>query len=128
MARYQRVFTAFAIEDVWARDYLVGQGRNERTPFQFTDMSVKQPWDYDWKTKCRTRMRGCDGVIALVSRNTMKATGQLWEISCALEERIPIMGIYTSRDNRPYTLPAILNGVPVRDWTWANIVNFLDRL
>lgn len=128
MARYHRVFTAFAIEDVWARDYLVGQGRNERTPFQFTDMSVKQPWDYAWKTKCRSRIRSCDGVIALVSRNTERATGQLWEIGCALEERIPIMGIYTSRENRPYYLPAKLNGVPVRDWTWANIVNFLNRL
>ena len=101
MPRYHRVFTAFAIEDVWARDYLVGQGRNERTPFQFTDMSVKQPWDYAWKTKCRSRIRSCDGVIALVSRNTERATGQLWEIGCALEEQIPIMGIYTSRANRP---------------------------
>ena len=128
MARYHRVFTAFAIEDVWARDYLVGQGRNERTPFQFTDMSVKQPWDYAWKTQCRTRIRGCDGMIALLSRNTAKASGQLWEISCAREEGIPIMAIYTTRENRPYLIPTVLNGIPVRDWTWANIMQFLGKL
>jgi len=128
MARHHRVFTAFAIEDVWARDYLVGQGRNERTPFQFTDMSVKQPWDYAWKTQCRTRIRGCDGMIALVSRNTQRATGQLWEIGCARQEGVPIMAIYTTQENRPLYLPQELNGVQLRDWTWANIQSFLSHL
>lgn len=128
MARHHRVFTAFAIEDVWARDYLVGQGRNERTPFEFTDMSVKQPWDDEWKRRCRTRMSGCDGVIALVSANSAKAAGQLWEIRTAKELRIPIIGIYTSRDNRPRMLPMELNGVRVLDWTWPNITAFLRGL
>lgn len=94
------MLTAFAVEDIWARDYLVGQGRNDRTPFSFTDMSVKQTWDYAWKTKCRSRIRSCDDVIALVSRNTEKATGQLWEIGGALEERIPIMGVFRSNRRR----------------------------
>ena len=30
-----RIFTAFAIEDKWARDYLVGQARNDKSPFEF---------------------------------------------------------------------------------------------
>jgi hypothetical protein len=54
----KRVFISFAIEDEWARDYLVGQARNERSPFEFVDMSVKEPWSDSWRTRCRTRIRG----------------------------------------------------------------------
>lgn len=128
MASNHRIFTAFAIEDKWARDYLVGQARNERSPFEFVDMSVKEPWDDQWKLRCRTRIKGCDGVIALVSTNTARAVGQLWEIRCAKEEGVPILGIYTTADNRPTTVPAELSGVAVVGWTWANIQSFLNRI
>ena len=128
MATNNRVFIAFAIEDEWARVRMGGQAKNERTPFNFVDMSVKQPWDEAWKTQCRARIKGCDGMIAMVSTNTANAAGQLWEIKTAKEERIPVMGIYTTQENRPYMLPAELSGVRVTDWTWANIKAFMDRL
>ncbi len=85
----KRIFISFAIEDETYRDFIVGQSRNQRSPFEFVDMSVKQPWDDKWKKRCRTKIKGCDGVIDLVSKNTAKASGQLWEIQCAKEEKIP---------------------------------------
>ncbi len=60
-SRPKRIFSSFAIEDRNLRDFLVGQARNERAPFEFTDMSVKEPWSSSWKTNCRTRIKGCDG-------------------------------------------------------------------
>lgn len=128
MASKYRIFIPFAIEDKWARDYLVGQAKNERSPFEFVDMSVKEPWDERWKTQCRSRIRGCDGAIALVSTNTKKAAGQLWEVKTCKEERVPIRGIYTTTDNRPTSLPPEFDGVKVVAWTWANIKAFLDSL
>ena len=128
MARNNRVFISFAIEDQWAARNLSGQAKNERSPFEFVDMSVKQPWDEAWKTQCRTRIRGCDGMIAMVSTKTANADGALWEIRCAKAEGVPIIGMYTTTDNRPYSLPADLAGVRVVDWTWPNIKAFIDRL
>lgn len=128
MATNNRLFISFAIEDRHYRDLLVGQARNARSPFEFVDMSVKEPWDERWKSNCRSRIRGCDGVIALVSRNTARATGALWEVSCAKEERVPVRGIYCTSDNRPSTLPAEFNGVRVVDWTWDNIASFMNAL
>lgn len=128
MAQRNRIFIAFAIEDERARDFLVGQARNERSPFEFTDMSVKEPWSDEWKRKCRTRIKGCDGVIALVSKKTANAAGQLWEIQTAKEEGVPVLGIYTSSDDRPSNLSPRLSGVRVVNWTWANIHNWLGRL
>ena len=58
----KRIFISFAKEDIRLRDLLVGQSRNDNCPFEFIDMSVKQPWDSAWKTNCRTKIKGCDGV------------------------------------------------------------------
>ena len=124
----KRIFISFAIEDKNYRDLLVGQARNKRSPFDFVDMSVKEPWSDKWKTRCRTRIKGCDGVIALVSRNTLKADGQLWEVKCAKEEGAPVRGVYVSADNRPARLPKELDGVRVMSWSWDNISNFIRSL
>jgi hypothetical protein len=124
----KRIFIAFAIEDKWARDYIVGQSKNDKCTFEFVDMSVKEPWDDNWKTRCRTKVKGCDGAIAMVSKNTAKADGALWEIKCAKDESVPIRGVYTTQDNRPATLPIELQGVRVLNWTWDNIKNFIESL
>lgn len=128
MASENRIFVSFAVEDVRYRDLLRGQARNERSPFEFVDMSVKEPWSNQWKTRCRTKIKGCDGIIALVSRNTRSADGQRWEVRCAKEENVPIRGIYISSTNRPANLPTEFRGVRVVSWTWANIKSFLDSL
>src|SRR5947207_1201806 len=97
MAKNNRIFIGFAIEDKTSRDFLVGQARNAKSPFSFVDMSVKQPWDEQWKTNCRSKIKGCDGMVALVSKNTAKGTGALWEVACAKQESVPILGIYVDR-------------------------------
>jgi len=124
----KRVFISFAIEDKWARDYLRGQARNENSPFEFVDMSVKEPWSEKWKTQCRTRIKGCDGMIIFVSKNSRSADGQRWEIRCATEEAVRSLPIYTTSDNRPKILPPELKGRRIYNWTWANIEKFLDSL
>jgi nucleoside 2-deoxyribosyltransferase len=122
----KRIFIAFAIEDERYRDFLRGQAKNENSPFEFTDMSAKEPWDEQWKTNCRTRIRGCDGVIALISKNTPKADGQVWEIQCAYDEKKPVMLMWVSED-RP-SLPAILRDKRINLWSWDNIKSFISRL
>lgn len=128
MATKNRVFISFAIEDSNLRDFLVGQGRNNKTPFSFVDMSVKQAWDSAWKTNCRTRIKGCDGVIGIITKNTKSADGQLWELKCAYEENIPVLLIYGHSEDRPTSLPEPVNGRRILNWTWDNISNFLNKL
>ncbi len=123
----KRIFISFAIEDRWARDYLVGQKRNPRSPFDFTDMSVKEPWSRRWKTQCRERVRGCDGVIALLSKNTRDADGARWEMQCAIEEGIPIIGVHIHADDKG-AIPPELASKRVIEWTWPGIDRFLNSL
>ncbi len=128
MASKNRIFISFAMEDKHYRDLLVGQAKNEKSPFEFVNMSVLEPWDEQWKTNCRTRIKGCDGVIALITKNTAKASGALWEVKCAKDEKIPILGVYCTTDDRPSTLPTEFSGVKVVSWTWANISAFINSL
>ena len=127
MATDNRVFISFAIEDANLRTLLVGQARNEASPFSFVDMSVKEPWDSSWKTKCRTKIKGCDGVIGIITDNTPTGSGQIWELACAVEENVPVFLIYGNED-RPSSLPASIKGKRVHLSTWPNIEKFLDTL
>jgi len=49
MATTHRIFISFAIEDERYRGLLVGQARNDKSPFNFVDMSAKEAWDSSWK-------------------------------------------------------------------------------
>jgi hypothetical protein len=122
----KRVFVAFAKEDDKFRTFLVAQARHDKSPFEFIDMSVKEPWDSQWKTNCRARVKGCDGFVALISRNTRNADGELWEIQCAYEEGISVMLMWIN-DERP-TLPALLQGKRINVWSWPNLASFVDKL
>jgi len=122
----KRVFIAFAIEDKTYRDFLVGQAKNDKSPFEFIDMSVKEPWDEKWKTNCRTRIKGCHGVVALISKNTKTSDGELWEIQCAYDEKKPVMLMWIN-DERP-ALPPLLKDKLINIWSWENLKKFIDKL
>lgn len=126
MTDKKTVFIAFAKEDESTRNMFTGQRVHSRTPFEFTDMSVKQPYEKEWKERVRTRIKRSDGVIALISSDTPKATGQLWELKCAVEERKPLLGIWIEDGYR--TKPAEMGTAPCKTWTWENIAAFVDSL
>ncbi len=123
----KRVFISFAIEDERLRDFLVGQAKNEKSPFEFYDMSVKKPWDSAWKTQCRSKIKGCDGVLAIITNNSKNADGELWEINCALDENIPVKGIWGNQQDRPTNIP-LNKAINVMNWTWDNIANWINSL
>jgi len=123
----KRIFVAFAIEDEKAKILFTGQAKNKRVPYEFIDMSAKEPWDEKWKSNCRAKIKGCDGFIVLVSENLNDADGALWEINCAKDEGIPIMGIYI--DGAGWSdKPSELFWIDCKEWTWDNISGFLDSL
>lgn len=123
MADKKVIFVAFAIEDERQRDFLKGQSLHTNSPFEYIDMSVKEPYDSDWKDRVRTRIRRSDGVIALVSKNSLTSSGQKWEIACAREEKKTVLGIWAYTDDRTNLL-----GVYTVVWTWAAIEKFIDSL
>lgn len=123
MADKKTVFVAFAIEDERQRDFLKGQSLGPRHPYEFIDMSVKEPYDSGWKDKVRTRIRRSDGVLVLVSKDSLTSSGQKWEIQCAKEEGKPIRGIWAYSTDR-----TSLSGVATYTWSDTSISTFIDSL
>jgi hypothetical protein len=123
MADKKIVFVAFAIEDERQRDFLKGQTLITACPFEYVDMSVKEAYDSDWKERVRTRIRRSDGVIALISKNSLASTGQKWELSCAREEGRKVLCVWAYASDKT-NLP----GTSAVEWTWTAIKTFIDSL
>lgn len=124
----KRIFVSFPEQDSNLRDFLVGQARNAKSPFDFTDMSVHSPWDSAWKTNCRTKIKGCDGLIAIITKNTYGATGQIWEIDCAADEGVPILCIKTSEYSPSDSTKSKIGHRRVYNWDWDTIKDFIGKL
>lgn len=124
----KRIFISFAIEDEQYRDYLVKQAKNVRSPFSFVDMSVKKPWDEtEWKQKCRRKIKSCNGMIVLISKNTWNSKGARWEIECAKEEGLPVIGMHIKK-NKEGEIPPEMRDKKVITWTWDNLANIIKRI
>jgi hypothetical protein len=123
MTDKKTIFVAFAIEDERIRDMIKGQSLNTATPFEYIDMSVKEAYDEEWKKRVRTRILRSDGVLAIVSENSLISSGQAWEIKCAKDEGKPLRGIWGYKEDRTN-----LVGVKTMVWTWDNIANWIDSL
>ena len=123
MSNRKVIFVAFATEDERQRDFLKGQSLHPRAPFEFIDMSVKEPYDNNWKERVRTRIRRSHGVIALVSKNSVASSGQKREIQCAQDESAPIRGIWAYKDDR-----TTISGISTLPWSGTNISSFIDSL
>ncbi|MFN8288949.1 MAG: TIR domain-containing protein [Chitinophagaceae bacterium] len=113
----ERVFISFAIEDKKYRDFLVAQARNSRSPFDFVDMSVKKPWTQrEWKQKCRTKIKRCDCMIVLLSKNIWHSEGARWEIKCAKEEGLRVIGMHVKKNDKG-AIPPELKGCRIIEWS-----------
>lgn len=123
MADKKVVFVAFAIEDESIRNMIKGQSLNTKSPFEYIDMSVKEAYDEEWKKRVRTRILRSDGVLVIVSKNSLTSSGQKWEIQCAKDEGKKVRGLWAYKDDRTN-----LTGVNTMVWTWDNIVNWIDSL
>ncbi len=117
----KRIFISFAKEDEKFRNFLSAQSRNERSPFEFADMSAKEPWDEEtWRIECRKKIKKCNGMIVLLSKNTWHASGVRWEIKCAKEERVRVVGMHIRKNNKGAILPE-LSTSKVMTWSWDNL-------
>jgi len=117
------VFVAFAIEDESQRDLLKGQSLRTNSPFEYIDMSVKEPYETQWKERVRTRIRHSHGVIVLVSKDSLTSNGQRWEITCAKEEKKKVLSIWAYKEDRTN-----LQGVKTVPWSLPSITKFIDSL
>jgi len=63
-------------------------------------------------------------MIVLLSKNTYQSSGARWEIKCAKEEGVPVIGMHIKKKDKG-DIPPELKGKKIITWTWENINNIL---
>ncbi len=121
-----RAFISFAAEDAWARDLFIGQGKHPDTPWEIADWSRHEPFTERWKTQMRQRIKQCHVVIQLVSKNTPRAEGAIWEVNCAKEEGIPAFGVWVTQDAQN-VVPSCFSASNIIKWTWDGVAKTIDK-
>lgn len=118
----KRTFISFDYDhDSDLKNLLVGQAKNDDSPFEITDMSIKEAIDDNWKKKARTRIKGCNVVVVICGEHTDTATGVSAELKIAQEESVNYFLLH-GRNGKTCKKPtSAKSDDKVYEWTWDNL-------
>lgn len=122
----KRVFISFDYDyDETLKTFLVGQAKNEDSPFSLADWSIKEHIDANWKAKARTRIKGVDTVCVICGEHTDTATGVSAELTIAQEEKVPYFLLNGYSDKTCKKPTAAHSTDKIYKWTWDNLKNLV---
>lgn len=118
----KRVYISFDFDhDDDLKILLVGQAKNEDSPFEIVDRSIKEAITGDWKKSARQRIKGAEVVAVICGHHTNTATGVAAEVEIAQEEEVPyflLSGRAAGTNKKPTTAKI---SDKIYDWSWPNL-------
>ena len=126
-----KVFISFDYDnDRNLKDFLVGQAKNEDSPFEISDWSLKEAApEEDWEERAEEKIKRVDILCVIAGEKTYKANGVLKEIAiadslnsedCSIK-KFQLIGY--SHKECPY-----VEGAGRRiSWTWDNLKNYFAK-
>ena len=122
-----KVFISFDYDhDVSQKNLLVGQSRLDDSPFEISDVSIKQE-ETDWVNKARQKIRNADVVIILCGYYTDTARGVDTELRLAREIGTKYYFLRAYNDKTPYKPKSAYSFEKIYDWTWDNLKTLLRK-
>ncbi len=124
--RKTRTFISFDYDhDLDIKGTLVGQSKLDDSPFDITDMSIKEAISSNWKAYARNRIRKCDVVIVLCGKHTDTAKGVTAELTITREEGIPYF-LLAGHGNESVPPNGCLSTDKMYKWTWDNLKQLIQ--
>jgi MTH538 TIR-like domain (DUF1863) len=118
----KKVFISFDYDnDSALKELLVGQAKNDDSPFELADWSIKEHIDENWKAKAKTRIKQVDVVIVMCGLNTNTATGVSAELKIAQAESVPYFLLAGYKDKTNIKPTSALSTDKLYKWTWDNL-------
>lgn len=122
-----KVFISFDFDyDEDLKNLLVGQAKNDGSPFEIIDMSVKEELSGDWKEKVKKRIIRVDQVIVICGKHTDMASGVIAEVEIAQEVEKPYFLIWGRSDETCKKPRTAKDEDKIYSWTWDNLKKLLD--
>jgi len=126
--RTPRVFISFHIDDEAQVNLLRYQSKYSEQ-IEFTDYSVKEPFDEKWKTQCTERIKQSSVIVVAIGAETHNREAVLWEIRKAHELGKPVIGMRIYGDkNHKIPQPMLEHGDKVLPWKLDALQAELDRI
>lgn len=121
----KRVFVSFDYDnDKKLKDFIIGQSRNEDSPFDVIDHSLKEAApESEWETKAEAAIRRADVLIVMLGSTTRNASGVKKEVAIAKrlgKDRFQIIGYQGGTADW-----AVPDGGRTYAWSWTNLKNLL---
>ncbi len=122
-----KVFISFDYDhDIDLKNLLVGQAKNDDSPFEITDMSVKEELSGDWKEKVRARIKKVDQVVVICGEHADTASGVATEVKITQEEEKPYFLLWGRGDKTCVKPKNAKESDKIYKWTWDNLKKLLD--
>lgn len=123
----KKVFISFDYDhDLDIKGALVAQAKNDDSPFEIYDMSIKEAINSNWKEYARKRIKSCDCVIFLCGYYTDTAKGVTAEMSITREEKVSYFLLAGRNGNNIKKPSNSLSSDNVYNWTWKNLKLLLE--
>lgn len=121
----KRVFVSFDFDkDKALKDFIIGQSKNEDSPFEVSDYSLKEAEpEKEWLEKARAAISRAEVFIVMLGSNTRKASGVLKEVKIAKEldkKRFQIIGYKNGTEDW-----AVPDAGRTYSWSWENLKKLL---
>lgn len=117
----KKVFISFDYDnDLDLKNLLVGQAKNDDSPFSISDWSIKES-SLDWKEEARQRIKRVDVVIVICGEHTDTASGVSVELSTAQEEKKGYFLLWGRNDKTCKKPKSANSSDKIYKWTWDNL-------
>ncbi len=121
-----RCFISFDYDnDLDLKNLLVGQSKNDDSPFEISDWSIKEA-SPTWQKEARDRIKKSDQVIVICGQHTDTATGVAKELSIAQEEGKSYFLLAGRADGKNKKPTSAKSSDKLYKWTWDNLKKLIN--
>jgi hypothetical protein len=126
----KNVFISFAYEDIDVVTLLRGQAKNENSPIEFNDLSVKEPFDSNRAEYIRQRLTDrinqCSTTVVYLSRDTAESAWVRWEVEKSIQLGKRVIATHSS-DAPEGAVPDFIENNRIKVVPWSKLADELGR-
>lgn len=124
----RNVFISFHMEDEAQVGLLRYQAKNNKFNLEFTDYSVKTPFNSNWKARCEEKIKQSSITVVMIGVDTYKRPAVLWEINKSYELGKQVIGVRVHKNRKDFIPgPLLRNKAKIINWNMEKIQNELDK-
>lgn len=127
----RNVFISFAHENINEVNLLRGQAKSEKSPIEFNDWSVSEPYDSERaayiKQRISDRISQSSVTVVYMTPESAASRWVNWEITRSLELGKKVLAVYKGNVKPTVNFPAISNN-GIKCVPWKDLATTIERI